>query len=282
MPRLFIGMPVMNGARFVREAIESLRGQTFRDWSLVVSDNASTDATLQICHEIAAHDPRIEIVQQPSNIGATANFRYVLDRAHAEFFMWAAADDHWGPQFLAKCVQALDASPSLGMAFTGLRNIDATGRVVRNYPDLATLAGPAGPQTVTRYLLSREICGKANLIYSVYRLHLCRLVAQQVGFADCWGADMAFVLGAIARGGISIEPEVLFEKRFNASEADRNQDLLPPSKGGIFPLEHFAGYKASLLSAVSGTGFSTLTSAIMDYRFYRERLSRFLARAYPR
>ncbi|OFW07750.1 MAG: hypothetical protein A3H27_12765 [Acidobacteria bacterium RIFCSPLOWO2_02_FULL_59_13] len=277
MSRVFIGMPVRNGSVFIRQAIDSLRGQTFEDWNLLISDNASTDETFEICRDVAALDPRIKVVAERTNIGAGENFSKVLRRAEGNYFMWAAADDQWRPQFLDTCVNALASNPSLGMAFTGLENIDREGRIVRRYPDLPKLAGPAQLRTVARYLLSREICGKANLIYSVYQLELCRRVADHVGFPNCWGADMAFVLGAIARGGVSIDARVLFQKRWSDAEminSGGQVELSPPANGGIFPLDQFESYKAGLLSAVTGTGFGAATRLIMNYRFYRERLSR--------
>ncbi|WNC86000.1 glycosyltransferase family 2 protein [Thermosynechococcus sp. QKsg1] len=89
---LSIGMPVYNGAKFIREALDSLLAQTFTDFELIISDNASTDETEAICREYAAKDKRIRYVRQAQNLGAAANFKYVLDEARGEYFMWAAAD----------------------------------------------------------------------------------------------------------------------------------------------------------------------------------------------
>lgn len=280
MPRVFIGMPVRNGTLRIRQAIDSLRNQTFKGWRLVISDNASSDDTVAICREIASDEPRISVIRQKADIGAVLNFQEVLRHADSEFFMWAASDDRWHPEFLKTCITTMDANPSLGMAFTGVENIDIDGHVVRRYPDLPKLGGPPNYRTVSRYLLSREVCGKANLIYSVYRLELCRRVAQTVGLRDCWGGDMAFTLGAIARGGISINPNVYFQKRWSKAEVATNgqkSSSLPPPKGGIFPLERFREYRAALLASVSGTHFSALTALAMDYRMVRERVSRRLS-----
>jgi glycosyltransferase involved in cell wall biosynthesis len=95
-------MPVRNGEKTIRQALESLLTQTWADFVLVISDNASTDNTGQICQEYAVGDPRIRYVRQPHNIGAEANFHYVFHSATSEYFMWAADDDVRSPDFLER------------------------------------------------------------------------------------------------------------------------------------------------------------------------------------
>lgn len=91
--KVSIGMPVFNGEKFIREALDSLLRQSFSDFELIISDNASTDGTERICREYAALDQRIRYIRQPTNIGAGFNFKFVLDEARSEYFMWAACDD---------------------------------------------------------------------------------------------------------------------------------------------------------------------------------------------
>jgi len=108
-PRVTIGLPVYNGEAFVASAIESILVQTYADFRLVISDNASTDATEGICRELAERDHRITYVRQASNIGADANFGFLLDQAQGEYFMWAAADDTRSADFLQENLDFLDA-----------------------------------------------------------------------------------------------------------------------------------------------------------------------------
>jgi glycosyltransferase involved in cell wall biosynthesis len=97
VPQVSIGLPVYNGELFVREALDSLLDQTFKDFELIISDNASTDSTGSICNEYAKRDTRIRYIRQTKNIGAVPNFKFVLDEAAGEYFMWAAADDIRSP-----------------------------------------------------------------------------------------------------------------------------------------------------------------------------------------
>lgn len=100
-------MPVFNGASTVAAAIRSLLDQSFPDFELIISDNASTDATQQVCEHFAALDPRIRYVRQPSNIGAAPNFEYVLNQSSGKYFMWAASDDSWHSQFVERNLAVL-------------------------------------------------------------------------------------------------------------------------------------------------------------------------------
>jgi len=95
LPIVSIGMPVFNGEPFIREALDSLLAQTFTDFELIISDNASTDNTERICREYCSKDKRIRYVRWPENRGGFKNFKFVLDEAAGKYFMWAAADDAW-------------------------------------------------------------------------------------------------------------------------------------------------------------------------------------------
>jgi glycosyltransferase involved in cell wall biosynthesis len=107
-PRVTIGMPVYNGDEKLRHVLGSIVGQTYKDFRLVISDNASTDATETICSELAKRDQRVIYIRQLHNIGAEANFDFVLSKADTEYFMWAAADDVRSEDFIEKNLEFLD------------------------------------------------------------------------------------------------------------------------------------------------------------------------------
>lgn len=93
-------MPVYNGEKYLRGALDSLLSQTFSDFELIISDNASTDNSGSICLEYASKDNRIRYIRQPDNIGAAANFKFVFDATRGEYFMWAACDDVRSSDFI--------------------------------------------------------------------------------------------------------------------------------------------------------------------------------------
>jgi glycosyltransferase involved in cell wall biosynthesis len=112
VPRVSIGLPVYNGEKYLREAIVSLLEQDYSDFELIISDNASTDATSEICRGFVAKDPRVRYYRNETNIGATGNYRRVFELARGEFFGWAAHDDKHLPGFLRRCVEVMDKAPS--------------------------------------------------------------------------------------------------------------------------------------------------------------------------
>jgi glycosyltransferase involved in cell wall biosynthesis len=143
-PRLSVGLPVYNGERYVRQAIEALLGQTYRDFELIISDNASTDQTEEICRGYAADDRRIRYLRQDRNLGAAPNHNLLVELSRGELFKWASADDLYARDLLERCVDALDADPGLALAHCYTAIIDADNQIVTPMRyDLATTSGSA-------------------------------------------------------------------------------------------------------------------------------------------
>ena len=130
IPRVSLGMPVYNGQPFIAQGIESILSQTFEDFELIISDNASTDNTKQICREYAAKDARVRYYRSDLNRGAAWNHNRVFELARAGYFKWNSADDLCAPEFLARCVAALDQDSTAVMACTDIVVIDEHGKAV--------------------------------------------------------------------------------------------------------------------------------------------------------
>lgn len=130
-PRLSIGLPVRNGEDFLEEALESILAQTFEDYELIISDNASTDATEAICSAYAARDDRIQYYRNKEDIGGAPNFNRVFELSSAEYFKWAAHDDICHPDFLLKCIEVLDRDKSFVLCYSLASEIDEKGNFVR-------------------------------------------------------------------------------------------------------------------------------------------------------
>lgn len=128
-PRLTIGLPVYNGQEYLAGALDALLAQTFVDFELVISDNASTDATAEICRRYALADRRVRYVRQPRNIGAAGNHNVVVHMARGELFKWAAHDDLYEPTLLQRCVEQLDAHPEVVLVSSRSATIDTNGTV---------------------------------------------------------------------------------------------------------------------------------------------------------
>lgn len=133
-PKVSIGLPVYNGENFLAEALDCLLAQTYTDFELIISDNASTDRTQAICEAYAADDARIRYIRNEENIGASANYNATFYAARGEYFKWAAHDDICLPEYVEKCVQILDERPEVVLSYALARAIDENGEVIRDFP----------------------------------------------------------------------------------------------------------------------------------------------------
>jgi glycosyltransferase involved in cell wall biosynthesis len=132
-PLVSIGLPVFNGERYVASAIESILGQSYSNFELIIGDNASTDRTGAICEAFARKDSRVRYVRNERNLGAGPNYDRCFHRARGTYFKWAAHDDMLAPQFLEKAVAALEANPKAVLCTVGIAEIDADGKETRTY-----------------------------------------------------------------------------------------------------------------------------------------------------
>lgn len=165
-----IGLPLYNDARYLSKALDSLLAQSFTDFEILISDNASTDQSPQICAEYAKKDSRIRYVRQERNLGARDNFVFVLHQAGSEFFMWAASDDRWHPDFLQECVIALRRDPECAVAFCPFVYTDEDDQIVDEVQD-----HDFSSTTVLGRLLrlnSNFAEGRDSFLYGLYRLKL--------------------------------------------------------------------------------------------------------------
>jgi glycosyltransferase involved in cell wall biosynthesis len=129
-PIVSIGMPVFNGADFLRQSIDSILNQTFQFFELIISDNASNDDTEMICRDYINKDSRIKYYRQKSNIGPTKNFEFVLKMANCKYFMWAAADDLNDFTYIEKLVKILINNTDFVLVMSDINNIDENGIII--------------------------------------------------------------------------------------------------------------------------------------------------------
>jgi glycosyltransferase involved in cell wall biosynthesis len=209
-----IGMPLFNAETFLGDSLNSLLSQSQGDFQLIISDNASTDGTEAICRSYAKADSRIAYYRQPTNEGASTNFQFVLDAADTPFFMWAAGDDLWAPNYIETCIARLQSDSGLALvASLVVPFIDS----IYSAPmyNLSSLPARTPWETRRNYMAQPEELGKANLIYGVYRTNLCKAVAHKapMGLESRWGADMSFVYSCLSLGNLDIIEQPLFFKR---------------------------------------------------------------------
>ena len=126
-PMVSIGLPVYNGEAYLRQVLDSVLAQTFSEFDLVISDNASTDGTEAICREYAAADPRIRYHRQVRNRGVTWNFRQAVLLSSGKYFLWTSHDDLLAPNYVERCVEVLESDPSVVLCYSNSIYMDEAG-----------------------------------------------------------------------------------------------------------------------------------------------------------
>ncbi len=193
-PRVSIGLPVYNGEKYLREAIDSILAQTYTDFELIISDNASTDRTPEISISYANKDPRIRYFRNEINQGAAWNFNRVFELSVGEYFKWAAHDDLLDPEFLLKCVEILDQDPSVVLCYSKVRKIDENGKFSENYDPHLDIDLPR-PHQRFRELIRFSQCFE---IFGVIRANMLRRTPVMGNYAHGDGVLLAR-LGLLGR-----------------------------------------------------------------------------------
>jgi glycosyltransferase involved in cell wall biosynthesis len=190
IPKVTIGLPVFNGARYLAGSLDSLVSQDYENFELIVSDNASTDDTGVICSEYAARDRRIRYVRNDRNIGLGPNHNRVFELSRGQFFKWAAYDDEYPPQMLSRCVEALDEAPSsVSLVYSPCDLIDECGRFLHTTSDSVESRDPMPHRRLWQLL---RYCSVYNFVYGLMRADMLRHtrlhgsfpMADQVLFAE--------------------------------------------------------------------------------------------------
>ena len=144
MTQVSIGIPVYNGDKYLPHALDSLLAQSFKDFEIVISDNASTDGTAELCQAYRNKDPRIRYFRSDQNLGAAWNHNRVIELSSAPLFKWAACDDLHDPLYLERCVDALYNDPGVVLSHTYVRMIDEKGEPLRYDRERCSLIDNSG------------------------------------------------------------------------------------------------------------------------------------------
>lgn len=225
-PTVSIGLPVFNGAHYLREAIEDFLLQTYTDFELVVSDNASTDETEAIVREASERDERIRYVRNGTNIGALPNSNQTFEMARGRYYILAAHDDRHAPDFLGSLVAALDSDPDAVLAYGRTTLIGEEGEALRKDPTTGKYVSSDGQmvrcgqdlerlmpvETVSRY---RAVLRSSDVNAPIHGLFRREMLAE-IGEHQIHGSDRLIVSHAALLGRFVFVDAPLFAFRIHA------------------------------------------------------------------
>lgn len=208
-PAVTIGLPVYNGGRYLDEALRSIRDQTFGDFVLVVSDNGSTDESVEIVRSHAADDARIELIVNEDNHGAAWNYNRVFAACRTPFFKWAAADDVLAPTCVERCHEVLVASgEETILAFPATQLIDAEGAPLRVFMDPLDTSTEHTARGRLRRIVANAVYG--NVVFGLLRSAALR---QTRGHGAYPSADLVLLAELALVGRFVSIDEPLFLRR---------------------------------------------------------------------
>lgn len=216
-PTVSLGLPVFNGENYLEEAIESILAQTYTDYELILSDNASTDGTEQICRRHASRDPRIQYHRNRINLGAAPNFNRTFEIAEGTYFKWCAHDDRIAPRYLERCVDVLDRDPSVVACQSRVEIIDASGSVVAT-SRIDSSVDAVGPDERFRTILLADPYG-----YWAFALFRAGVLGQTPLIASYVASDLGLRAELALRGRFREVPECLFQCRDHAERSIRSR-----------------------------------------------------------
>ena len=217
-PTLTVGVPVYNMGTYLEAAVESVLAQSFRDLELIISDNASTDGTAEICRAFAARDTRVTYRRNAEDVGASANFNLLVPLARGRLFKWAPADDVLRPGFLERCVATIDADPTVVLAYGKTDFVDGDGRPI-DLEDPGWQLLSDDPAKRLSYAL--QAGHFVNAILGVIRTDALRRTRLEPAHR---GGDYRLMAELSLLGKFVEVPERLYERRIHAGSSKGNAE----------------------------------------------------------
>jgi glycosyltransferase involved in cell wall biosynthesis len=223
--------------------------QTFEDFELIVSDNASTDRTADICYDFAARDPRVRYCRLEANRGITQNHNHAFSLARGTYVMWLGHDDLLRKDYLSKCVESLQGNAEAVLCFSYIRRVDGEGNLLR---EVKVPNDGASSRPSERF---RSIIRPNQRADAMYGLMRRATLSQTQLHGDFTGSDVILLAEMGLRGRFTLIPEFLFSRRIHrfqhslrSSDARVRTISMDPNKKGKIILPQFRRTKEYLLA----------------------------------
>ena len=227
LPLVSIGIPVYNEEAFLEQALASLVAQDYPNIEFILADNASTDATEDICKHAASADSRIRVLNAETNLGSAANFTRCLDEAHGEFFMWAAGHDQWSSNLISQCVAALQTHHGALIAVPESCWIDAESKQLNRQ---ASMLDTRGMEPLAR--LFTLLWANMHPIYGLMRTKALRAAGPIPNYS---GSDLILLARLLLDGDCVPASSALWSRR-QIRPLETMQDRQQRYRGSQFKL----------------------------------------------
>jgi len=218
VPKISVGMPIYNSAATIGASIESLLGQSFGNFELIISDNASTDATREVVEAYRQRDGRIRYERQPFNIGANPNYTYLVRLARGEFFKWSSSSDWCAPSFLERCLAELVAHDDTVLVVPRTRLFRNNPDSSEDYPSDIEILDDLPSARLQRLISTMDLNNAMNGLIRTSALRRTRLIDPYMS------ADVVLMGHLALLGKFRLLNERLFYRRMEPATATSLQD----------------------------------------------------------
>ena len=218
-PQISVGMPVYNGEKYLKEAIESILVQSFSPFELIISDNASTDRTKEICAAYACKDNRIRYIRHEVNMGGPKNWNFVFTVSKGKYFKWASANDLCTPDLVEKCKAILDDHEDVALCYPKTRLIDDQGNVTEDYQDDLDLQSP---DPYNRFIMLMANLRLNNPQAGLFRSSVLKRTKLERLYP---GGDIPFMAEVALLGKFYEWPEFLYFRRMSSDASTAGKNL---------------------------------------------------------
>ena len=245
MTRTILGMTLYNNERHLREATDSILGQTHGDFALLMLDDGSSDETEAIARAYERRDRRVRYRRHAERQGMVPTWKEAVEiarREHpqVEYFAWVSDHDRWDPRWLARMVAELDSHPEAVLAYPQTLRIDECGHLMEKEPRVFDTAGLADQESRWRHF-SWNGFGSGDMVYGLMRI---RALEAAGIFRPVLNPDRLLIAELTLQGQIRQVPEPLWSRRQSnqASVARQSVSLFagatPPRFGWPPSLQH--------------------------------------------
>jgi glycosyltransferase involved in cell wall biosynthesis len=230
MPLVTVGLPVYNGEDYLEQCLDCLATQDFQDLKVVIHDNRSTDRTVEIVKRYCEAQPRFELKQNKSNIGALANFEKALFDADSRYFLWRAHDDLSDPNYVSALVAAIIENERAVLSASRIRRQrvrDGQIKDERDYPYSPALYG----DPLSYFIGMAKNHMHQSWLYGLWDLTELRRYYRAVteAFPHAWASDILILLHALARQGVTGTDRTTFTQRIVKKSSQDPQQAAPPT-----------------------------------------------------
>ncbi len=202
-----VGLPVYNGEKYLASSIDSIISQTFQNFELVITDNASTDNTGSICKKYAQIDSRVKYHRNEKNLGASANHNLTVSLAKGKYFVWGSYDDIRHPEYLEKCHAYLTNNPSSSACHSLTRYIDGEGKETSREEVILDISSE---DPVKRFSEMIRMDHKVEMILALMRTEILHKTPGLAAYSD---SDRVLMAEMCLNGPIGMITEYLFYRR---------------------------------------------------------------------